>query len=225
MALDFDADIIECLVTHHHIRHAISQVEVGTVPVPPSVDVFDITDGEPFAVTTTIFSMACIGYRGPATIGVVGVAYGVIDVSDEGDTFARNRHVGFYASACIEVFLLEARQLTGQIARRAVGNLHHIIDFVLGNRGLNLVGSGYDAYQIRRANLRVHVVAVVEASLTAGQAHGVHGRDVVVGALLYAVLEQGGADVAPAPEATDVGALAAHAVDGAGEDAVLEGGA
>ena len=52
-----------------------------------------------------------------------------------------------------------------------------------------------------------------------------HGRDVVVGALLYAVLEQGVAVVAPAPEATDVGALAANAVDGAGEDAVLEGGA
>ena len=51
-----------------------------------------------------------------------------------------------------------------------------------------------------------------------------HGADVLVGALLQAVLEHGLAAVAPAPDGTDVGWVAANIVEGAGEDAVPDGG-
>ena len=142
--MDFDADIV-FLVTYHFVRHTVSQVEVGTVPVPPCVDVFDITDGERLAVLTTIIAMACKGYRGPATFCVVGIAHRVVNVSDEGDAFARHRHIGLYTSACIEVTRLDARHLAGQIVRRAVGSIDQIINLVLRDRGMNLIGSGGDA--------------------------------------------------------------------------------
>ena len=50
-----------------------------------------------------------------------------------------------------------------------------------------------------------------------------HGGDVGVGALLQAVLKHGTTG-APAPYAAEVAAIAAHTVDGAGEDAALDGG-
>ena len=51
-----------------------------------------------------------------------------------------------------------------------------------------------------------------------------HGRDVGVGALFKTVLQRGGASVAPAPEDADIGTVAADADNGAGEDAVADGG-
>ena len=51
-----------------------------------------------------------------------------------------------------------------------------------------------------------------------------HGCDVGVGALLQAVLQRGCGAVAPAPEDSHIGTSAAHTIDGACEDAVLDGG-
>ena len=75
-----------------------------------------------------------------------------------------------------------------------------------------------------RAHLWIHVVAVGDGAIAALQAHGVHGGDVVVSALLQTVHERRSGVVAPAPDAADVVTVAAHTVDGAGKDAAFDGG-
>ena len=100
-----------------------------------------------------------------------------------------------------------------------------LIQFAGGNGGAGLHGTRNSADLVRRAYLRIQVVeAVADGGGSAMQAHGVHRRDVFVGACLQTVLEHGAARVAPSPDAADVGTIATHAVDGAGEDAVLNGG-
>ena len=93
-----------------------------------------------------------------------------------------------------------------------------------GGCGVGLLGAADGAGVSGFADLRVHVVAVGDGARSALQAHGVHGRDVGVGAGLKAVHEGWRSAVAPSPEAADVAAVAVHAVDGAGEGAAPDGG-
>ena len=126
-------------------------------------------------------------------------------------------------AASVQIGGLYGAYLAKHVVVVAVGR-YFLADFVVGQCGTDLRGAADGAGVVGRAYLRCHVVAVGDGAFAALQAHGVHGRNVGVGTCLQAVLQRGRSVVAPAPDAADMLTVFAYAVDGAGEDTILDGG-
>ena len=202
----------------------VKQFEVDGSPVnPPVIDDSGVCDGEGYGLLSFVAALAGDGDGGVAWLCIVGVGDAVVDVLEEwlaakSDVALRRDGVGGEV-----VLLLDARNLAGEVIGIAVGSRYLLVNLAFGYGGLNLAGSGDGADQVGRANLGIHVEAVVDVTGSTMQSDGVHGGDVIVGSFLEAVDEHRVAGVAPAPDAADVGAWGAYAVDGAGKDAVLDG--
>ena len=119
------------------------------------------------------------------------------------------------------VELFDVADETRNVVCLAVQEPQLLGDFALDGLAAHLVGTaggGGDAAH------RVQVVASADGTLVALQANGVEGADAGVGAALHTVIYGVTAVVTPAPDAGDVATVRVEAGDGAGEDAVLDGG-
>ena len=91
---------------------------------------------------------------------------------------------------------------------------------VFTDTGIDPIGTAEGAGIRWRTNLRCREVAVGEDAITLLQSYGVHRRSVTIGACLKAVHQCGRAAVTPSQDA----AYVAAAIEGAGKDAVADGG-
>ena len=122
------------------------------------------------------------------------------------------------------VELIHAADDAWHIVCAAVHELKLLRNFALEDGGANLIGTANGTGVGGRAECRIQVVAGGDGTGRVLQTYGVHGPDVAVGAFLHAVFEHRCAAVAPAPDAANVATLVTNAVDGAGEEAVADGG-
>ena len=195
---------------------------VGNPHGPPHINYVGSADCEVDDLLAAVVAFAANGDGRVASCGVVCVGYSIVKFLCQCIAFPCHRHIRFYGGIYEDIVLLDARHLTWQMITCAVGCHDLLADFALENRGIDLPSTVNGADKIGRTYLGIQIVAVSYGAGTAMQTNGVHGRDVIVGAFLQTVHEHGLTRVAPSPDAAYIGTLATHAIDGSGEDAILD---